>query len=160
MTWWCQRYRYWRQCKPEEKVGTMVTLGSRASSSIPAGSMIIYRFLCRFICVSFCQSIKIKTTNMYIASARAQFKINTHGCWNWHQCIPDGLPVVQCSLGHVIGIVFLTQFQWHEANVRVNWQLVVLLQFGGREFNPRPVHDDLPVLLWVYMSFPVPEHQN
>ena len=47
-----------------------------------------------------CQSIKIKKTktNVYIASARAQFKINTHRCWNWH------LSVVQCSHGHVIGV--------------------------------------------------------
>ena len=54
-----------------------------------------------------CQSIKFKPTNMYFASARAQFKINTCRCWNWHPCIPDGLSVVQCSLGHVIGIVFI-----------------------------------------------------
>ena len=53
-----------------------------------------------------------KPTNMYIASTRAQFKINTHRWWNWHPCIPDGLSVVQCSLGHVIGIVlfFLHNF--------------------------------------------------
>ena len=75
-------------------------------SSIPAGSTIIYWFLCGFICVSLCQSINIKPTNMYIASARAQFKINTRGCWNWHLSIPDGLSVVQCSLRYFIGIVF------------------------------------------------------
>ena len=85
----------WRSCLSLEVV-----------SSIAAGSTIIYRFLCGFICVSLCQSIKIKPTNMYIASARAQFKINTHRCWNWHLCIPDGLSVVQCSFGHVIGIAF------------------------------------------------------
>ena len=85
----------WRSCLSLEVV-----------SSIPAGSTIIYRFLCGFICVSLCQSIKIKPTNMYIASARAQFKINTHRCWNWHLCIPDGLSVVQCSHGHVIGVAF------------------------------------------------------
>ena len=67
-----------------------------------------------------CQSIKIKPTNM--------FKINTHGCWNWHVCISDGLSVVQCSLGHAIGIVFFTQCQWNEANMLDNWQLVVLPQ--------------------------------
>ena len=66
----------------------------------------IYSFLCGFICVSLGQSFKIKPRNMYIASTRAQFKINTHGCWNWHLCIPDELSVVQCSLRHVIGIVF------------------------------------------------------
>ena len=85
----------WRSCLSLEVV-----------SSIPAGSTIIYRFLCGFIWVSLCQSIKIKPTNMFIASARAQFKINTHRCWNWHLCIPDGLSVVKCSLGHVIGVAF------------------------------------------------------
>ena len=81
-------------------------LSLKVVSSIPAGSTIIHRFLCGFICVSLCQSIKIKPTNMYVASARAQFKINTHRCWNWHLCIPDGLSVVQCSHGHVIGVAF------------------------------------------------------
>ena len=88
------------------------SLSREVVSSIPTGSTIIYRFLRGFICVSLCQSIKIKPTNMYIASARAQFKINTHKCWNWHLCIPDGLSVVQCSLGHVIGVAgfFLRNF--------------------------------------------------
>ena len=45
----------WRSCLSLEVV-----------SSIPAWSTIIYRFLCGFICVSLCQSIKIKPTNMYI----------------------------------------------------------------------------------------------
>ena len=30
----------------------------------------------------------------------------------------------------------------------------------GREFDPRQVHDNLSVPLWVYMHFPLPEHQN
>ena len=42
----------WRSCLSLEVV-----------SSIPAWSTIIYRFLCGFICVSLCQSIKIKPTN-------------------------------------------------------------------------------------------------
>ena len=45
----------WRSCLSLEVV-----------SSIPTGSTIIYRFLCGFICVSLCQSIKIKPTNMYV----------------------------------------------------------------------------------------------
>ena len=81
---------------------------SEVVSSILAGFTIIYRFHCGFICVYLCQSIKIKTSNMYIAITRAQFKIDTHGCWNWHLYIPDGFSVVQCSHGHAIGIVF-----WH-----------------------------------------------
>ena len=52
---------------------------------------------------------------------------------------------------------FVTKFQWHEANVLDNWQLA---EFGVREFDPRRVHDNLSVPLWVYMRFPVPEHQN
>ena len=55
---------------------------------------------------------------------------------------------------------FLAQFQWHEANVLDNWQLAELPRSGGREFDPRRVHDNLSVPLWVYMRFPVPEHQN
>ena len=157
--------RFWRDFNSVKR--TCWTTGSWRSclslevvSWIPAGSTIIYRFLCGFICVSLCQSIKIKPTNMYIASARAQFKINTHRCWNWHLCIPDGLSVVQCSLGHVIGVAFLARFQWRETYVLDNWQLAELPQSGGRELDPRRVHDNLSVPLWVYMRFPVPEHQN
>ena len=75
----------WRSCLSLEVV-----------SSIPAWSTIIYRFLCGFICVSLCQSIKIKPTNMYVASARAQFKINTHRCWNWHHV--HSRQVVSCPV--------------------------------------------------------------
>ena len=78
----------------------------------------------------------------------------------WHLYIPEGLSVVQCSLGHIIGLCFMTQFQWHEAIVLDNWQLAELPQSGGPEFDPRQVHDNLSVPLWVYMRFPVPEHQN
>ena len=45
----------WRSCLNLEVV-----------SSIPAGSTMIYRFLYGFICVSLCQSITIKPTNMYV----------------------------------------------------------------------------------------------
>ena len=79
----------WRSCLSLEVV-----------SSIPAWSTMIYRFLCGFICVSLCQSIKIKPTNMYI------FKINTHSVEIDTMCIPDRLSVVQCSHGHVIGVAF------------------------------------------------------
>ena len=40
-------------------------LSLEVMSSIPAGSTIIYRFLCGFICISLCQSIKIKPTSEY-----------------------------------------------------------------------------------------------
>ena len=35
-----------------------------------------------------------------------------------------------------------------------NWQS------GGREFDPRRIHDNLSVPLWFHMCFPLPEHQN
>ena len=53
-----------------------------------------------------------------------------------------------CSLGHVIG------------NVLENWQLAVLPQSGGTEFDPRWVPNNLSVPLRVYVCFPMPEHQN
>ena len=55
---------------------------------------------------------------------------------------------------------FLARFQWREAYVLDNWQLAELPQSGGREFDPRRVHDNSSVPLWVNMRFPVPEHQN
>ena len=55
---------------------------------------------------------------------------------------------------------FLAPIQWREAYVLDNWQLAELPQSGGRELDPRLVHDNLSVPLWVYMRFPVPEHQN
>ena len=63
----------------------------------------------------------------------------------------------QCRLSYVVGIVFFTQFLWHETNVLVNWQLALLPQSGGTEFDPRSVQDHVSVPLWVYMRFSVPE---
>ena len=139
----------WRSCLSLEVV-----------SSIPAGSTIIYRFLCGFICVSLCQSIKIKPTKMYIASARAQFKINTHRCWIDTCAFQTGCQLSSAATGMSLELRFLARFQWREAYVLDNWQLAELPQSGGREFDPRRVHDNLTVPLWVYMRFPVPEHQN
>ena len=59
------------------------------------------------ICVSLCQNIKIKPTKMYIPSTRAQFKINTHGCWNWHLCIETGCHLSSAS-DMSLGLCF-----WH-----------------------------------------------
>ena len=69
----------WRSCLSLEVV-----------SSIPAGSTIIYRFLCGFICVSLCQSIKIKPTNMLIRI----YSILLDDVINWKQ-FPRYLPFVR-----------------------------------------------------------------
>ena len=71
-----------------------------------------------------------------------------------------GCQLSSAASGMSLGLCLLTQFKWHEANVLDNWQLAVLPQCKGCEFNPCRVHDDLSVPLWVYMRFPVPEHQN
>ena len=137
----------WRSCLSLEVV-----------SSIAARSTMIYRFLWGFIYVSLYQSFKTKPTNMYIA--RAQFKINKHWWRNWHLCIPEGSLVDQYSLGNDIGYAFF-------AAISVAWsKRAGQLAAGGVASVMRswvrspPVHDNLPVPLWVIMHFPVPEHQN
>ena len=59
--------------------------------------------------------------------------------------------------GMSLELRFLKQFQWREAYVLEHWQLAESPQSGGREFDPRRVHDNLSVPLWVYMRFLVPE---
>ena len=59
--------------------------------------------------------------------------------------VPDGLSVVYCSLGNVIGIVFIDA-------ISVAWsshagKLVVLPKSGGREMNHCRIHDNLSVPL-------------
>ena len=71
-----------------------------------------------------------------------------------------GCQLSSAASGMSLELRFLTQLQWHEAHVLDNWQLAEMPQSGGREFDPRRVHDNLSVPLWVYMRFPVPEHQN
>ena len=64
------------------------------------------------------------------------------------------------ATGMSLELRFLARFKWREAYVLHNWQLAEFPQSGGREFDPRRVHDNLSVPLWVNMRFPVPEHQN
>ena len=71
-----------------------------------------------------------------------------------------GCQLSSAASGMSLELRFLTQCQWREAYVLDNWQLAELPQSGGREFDPRRVHDNLSVPLWVCMRFPVPEHQN
>ena len=48
-----------------------------------------------------------------------------------------------------LGLCFLAQFPWYEMNIWNNWQLAVLPQSGGTEFDPHSVHDNLSVPLSV-----------
>ena len=66
--------------------------------------------------------------------------------------------MVHAATGTSLELRFLAHF----GGVKRAGQLAVaeLPQSGGREFDPRLVHDNLSVPLWVYMRFPVPEHQN
>ena len=164
----------WRSCLSLEVV-----------SSIPAGSTIIYRFLCGFICVYLSQSIKIKPTNMYvcmyvmyvcmyacmyapklnqqicISPAPGRSSKLTHTSVEIDTCaFQTGCQLSSVASGMSLELRFLARFQWREAYVLDNWQLAELPQSGGREFDPRRVHDNLSVPLWVYMRFPVPEHKK
>ena len=74
--------------------------------------------------------------------------------------LQTGCQLSSAASGTSLELRFLARFQWREAYVLDNWLLAVVPQSGGREFDPRRVYDNLSVLLWVYMRFPVPEHQN
>ena len=160
------RFRFWRDFSGVKR--TCWTTGSWRSclslevvSSIPAVSTIIYRFLCGFICVSLCQSIKIKNQQICISPAPGRSSKLTHTGVEIDTCaFQTGCQLSSAATGMPLELRFLARFQWREAYVLDNWQLAELPQSGGREFDPRRVHDNLSVPLWVYMRFPVPEHQN
>ena len=122
-------------------------------------SVAVAQFPLWVISVSLCQSTKIKLINMCISIARTQFKINTHWCWNEHLCIPDGLSVVQYSLGHAIWIVFFDTISvaWNKragqvaGGVASVWRYCVRSLLGPWWFISSFVG---------YKHFPVPEHQN
>ena len=120
-------------------------------SLIPTGSTIIYWFLCGFIWVSMFQSNKIKPANMYIARARAQVKIDMHKCWNWHLYISDMFSVVQCHLGHVVGIVVFDTISvaWNKRRTGSCWcclslEVVRLIAAGSMM-----IHHFLCGFIWV-----------
>ena len=139
----------WRGCPSLEVV-----------SSIPAGSTIIYRFLCGLICVSLCQSIKIKP-KICLSPAPGRTSKLTHTGVEIDTCaFQTGCQLSSAATGMSLELRFLARFQWREAYVLDNWQLAEILQSGGREFDPHRVHDNSSVPLWVNMRFPVPEHQN
>ena len=99
-----------------------------------------------------------QTNKSVYTSTRAQFKLTHTGV---ETCaFQTGCQLSSAASGMSLELCFLTQFKWRDAHVLVNWQLADLPKSGGREFNPRRVHDVLWVPLWVYMLFPVSKHQN
>ena len=78
----------WRSCLSMEVV-----------SSIPAGSTIIYRFLCGFICVSLCQNIKIKP-NKYI--------LNQNEFTDHVYCISQHFPELGASV-EILIVLWISQ---------------------------------------------------
>ena len=102
-----------------------------------------------------------QTKQICISPAPGRSSKLTHTCVGIDTgAFHTGCLLSSAASGMSLELCFLTQFQWHEANVLDNWQLAALPQSGGCEFDPRRVHDNLLVPLWVYMRFPVPEHQN
>ena len=100
--------RFWRNLSVVKR--TCWTTGSWRSclslevvSSIPVGSTIIYRFLCGFICVFLCQSIKIKPTNMSVCLSASMYV-----CLYRDKCIPKYIEYIY-DIGH---ITYLTQCTW------------------------------------------------
>ena len=120
-------------------------------SSITAWSTTIPRFLC-----GLCQCIKIKPTNVYYIRARAQFKINTQGCWNQHS-FKTGCPVPPRP-GHWSCVFGTISVAWNEyvgqmaaGDVASVWGLRVRSPIGPRQFLGSFVG---------YMHFPLPQFQN
>ena len=104
------------------------------------------RLVCMYVCVYVCMYVWLTHTGVEIDTCAFQ----------------TGCQLSSAALVMSMELCFFTQFQWREAYVldNCNWQLAELPQSGGREFDPRRVHDNLSVPLWVFMRFPVPGHQN
>ena len=125
--------------------------------------MILFHNVCAFICVSLCQRPRASKLNQQkcISPAPGHSSKLTHTGVESDTCaFQTGCQLSSAASGMSLGLCLLTPFQWHKAIMLENWQLAVLPQSGGRKLNPRRVHDNLSVPLWVYMRFPVPDHQN
>ena len=117
--------------------------------------------VCVYVCMCACARASKLNQQICILPAPGRSSKFTHACVEIDTCaFQTGCQLPRAASGMSLGLCFLTQFQWHEAIVLDKWQLAELPQSGGREFDPRRVHDNLSVPLWVCMRFPVPEHQN
>ena len=100
------------------------------------------------ICVSLIQSIQIKTTSICIATTRAQLIINT-------DVEIDACPFQRdCQLSSFVSALPLELFPWGSLYdvQRTHWttgKLAMLPQSERCQFDPRVVHDNLSVPLWV-----------
>ena len=81
---------------------------------------------------------------MYIAESDHNSKL-THTGVEIDTCVFQSCHLSSSASRMSLGLCLLTQFQCHDANELVNWQLGVLPQSGGSEFDPRWVLDNLSV---------------
>ena len=56
----------WSECAGQLGAGGVASVQLEVASSISTGSTINHRFLCGYVCVSLCQSIKIEPANILI----------------------------------------------------------------------------------------------
>ena len=131
-----------------------ILCGLRSNKQMPIVAVVLWNpFILvtslQLICGSPCVEITIIKITRTVLSFKKGNSILVRLSWDYLQ-----------QTGMSLELRFLARFQWREAYVLDNWQLAELPQSGGREFDPRRVHDNLSVPLWVYMRFPVPEHQN
>ena len=114
-----------------------------------------------WVYMRFCARASTINQQICISPAPGRSSKLTHaGVEIDNRAFQTGCQLSSAASGMSLELCLLTQFQWHDANALDNWQLVDLPQSGAREFDPRRVHDNLSVTLWVYMRLPVPEYQN
>ena len=102
------------------------------------------------ICIFLCQSIKIKSTNMYFSRARVHFKINKHTVTEVLKLtLQTGCQSSSTTLALPLEMCFWHNFGRCETSVLDNWQQIILPHYGISEFHPRLVHDNSSVPLWV-----------
>ena len=86
----------------------------------------IYRFLCGFICVSPFPRVSQLNQQICISPKPGNSLKLTHTGGVIDTCaFQTGCQLSSAASGMSLGLGFVTQLQWHEANVLGNWQLAV-----------------------------------
>ena len=95
------------------------------------------------ICISPAPGrIKIKPIKICISPAPGRSSKLTQTCVEIDTCaFQTGCQLSSVASGMSLELRFFARFQWREAYVLDNWQLAEMPQSGGREFDPRRVHD-------------------